>query len=213
MREGWGTFSNVSSKCPLKITGALEKVGSEGAFFSPSVRLDTTMFIWPSCCLIWWDRLCQFLNTLGQGAPVNINERHPWANTRSWDKQRLSSQSLSILIFWPTVNRMSRLPQGTRGEKKGIFCSMETRCYTNIVKHWVMMILTLHFLRLLNNESVSHLDVCRTDMLCHSLNTSIKFFSKCFRALVMFLLLNVFKENSESNCELCNIVKKSRPFF
>lgn len=122
-RDGWGKFSNVSSKCQLKITRALEKVESKGTFFFSlsSVRLDTTMFIWPSCCLIWWDLLCQFLNTLGQGAPVNINERHPWANTRSSDKQWLSSQSLSIWIFSPAMNRMSRLPQGTRGKKKACF--------------------------------------------------------------------------------------------
>lgn len=100
-------------------------------FFSPSLCLDTTMFIWPSFCLTWWDLLCQFLNTLRQGAPVNINERHPWANTRGSDKQRLSSQSLSILIFWPAVNRLSRLPQGRKGKKKGIFCSIETHCHAN----------------------------------------------------------------------------------
>lgn len=76
IRERWSAFSNVSSKCQLKITRVLEKVGSEGTdiFF---FFFDTTMFIWPGWWLTWRDLLCQLLNTLGQGRPSEYQWKAP----------------------------------------------------------------------------------------------------------------------------------------
>lgn len=35
------------------------------------------MFIWPGCWLTWWDLLCQFLNSLGQGRPSEYQWKTP----------------------------------------------------------------------------------------------------------------------------------------
>ena len=78
IRERWGTFSNVSSKCQLKITRVLEKVGSEGTDIFP--------FLTQQCLserAAGWHDGIYFVSSLihsDKAAPVNINERHPWAN-------------------------------------------------------------------------------------------------------------------------------------
>lgn len=76
--ERRGTFSNVSSKCQLKITRVLEKVGSEGT--------DIFSFLTQQCLCdraAGWHDGIQSVSSLIQSdkaAAVNINERHPWAN-------------------------------------------------------------------------------------------------------------------------------------
>lgn len=78
IRERWGTFSNVSSKCQLKITRVLKKVGSEGT--------DIFSFVTQQCLsdrAVGWHDGIYFVSSLihsDKDAPVNINARHPWAN-------------------------------------------------------------------------------------------------------------------------------------
>lgn len=78
IRERWGTFSNVSSKCQLKITRVLEKVGSEGT--------DIFSFLTQQCLsgqAAGWHDGMYFVSSLihsDKAAPVNINERNLRAN-------------------------------------------------------------------------------------------------------------------------------------
>lgn len=60
---------------------------------------DTALFIWPSWGLTWWDLLCQFLNTHGQGRSTE----YQWKTAvGKYVRLTVTVQSGLVLRVWPT---------------------------------------------------------------------------------------------------------------
>lgn len=95
-RERWGTFSNVSSKCQLKITRVLEKVRSEGT--------DIFFFFLTQQCLsdraaVWHDGI-YFVSSL-----IHSDRALLWISMKDTrghihEAQTNRNCPVSLLVFW-----------------------------------------------------------------------------------------------------------------
>lgn len=130
VRERWGTFSNVSSKCQLKITGVLEKVGSEGT--------DIFSFLTQQCLsdqAAGWHDGIYFVSSL-----IHSDKALQWIPMKDTRGQIYEAQTncncpISLLVFWYFDLQWTSCHVCQRGKKKNnatFFTSNRERAPTYI---------------------------------------------------------------------------------
>lgn len=113
VRERWGAFSNVSSKCQLKITGVLEKVGSEGT--------DIFSFLTQQCLsdrAAGWHDGIYFVSSL-----IHSDKALQWIPMKDTRGQIYEAQTncncpISLLVFWYSDLQWTSCHVCQRGKKR-----------------------------------------------------------------------------------------------